>query len=359
MTQRFRFCTLTLDVYDGSRRAVHAPKMHGEAPYLHRGKPDLAAARKKEDIDSADEGGGSSLATSVHSSAPALPAAGDSCVLRTAPDALHTATAASTTDRVDCDPHNAIDSARPAARAKQQQHAAGLQVSEAAAQGMQQVIIRQNDSSGSTAVASSHRHSSGPTVPHQTAIESQALSLHSGVQSSRGAPLNSCSSARPVLGAGVADHSERPAALIGAEAVGMTPAVEPSEGFHTSTAVWEHHGVHGDSGAGAAVAGSVAVHVEGASGAGDEMDSGQEKALVLREPARFAALKTRSLWRQLASAEAIGLTLFFTAHVLILQLYLGAPSVVGASVQHMQARLPLSWSSLWARFRAWAVELCP
>jgi hypothetical protein len=46
--------------------------------------------------------------------------------------------------------------------------------------------------------------------------------------------------------------------------------------------------------------------------------------VVLRVPARFAALKQKSLWRQLVSAEAIYLTLFFTANVLILQLYLGA-----------------------------------
>ena len=107
------------------------------------------------------------------------------------------------------------------------------------------------------------------------------------------------------------------------DSVDVTSAVEPSEGFQTSTAVREHHGVSGTGGVSNAVAGAVVVSGECADVQADP-DVRQEKAVVLREPARFAALKTRSLWRQLASAEAIGLTLFFTANVLILQLYLGA-----------------------------------
>ncbi len=324
MTRNFRFCTLTLDAYDSSRRDGSASKLNGDAPYQHDAKPNPTAALKTGELESADECADSSLATSAHSSAPALPAAGDSCALMTARDAAHGANAGSAANTDDCDPHNSIHSAGSGARRQQQQHAAGVPIPVAAAQSIQQVSIHVRDSTGSTPALSDPSSEPDASVACRTAAKLQRQSPgHTEVQASSGALLDSSGSARPVPGAGFADVSKRSAAPSVAEAADATPAVEPSEGFQTSTAVREHHGVDDDRGAGTAVAGSVVVHTEGVSGAGPDPEAKQEKAVILREPARFAALKTRSLRRQLASAEAIGLTLFFTAHVLILQLYLG------------------------------------
>ena len=337
MTQNFRFCTLTLDAYDSSRRDGAGTKLNGDGPHQHDGKPDLAAALKTEELEGADEGGDSSRATSVHGSAPTWPAAGDSCALRTAPDAARGANPASAANMDDCDPHNSIDNAGSGARREQRQHAVGIPTSNAAAQGMQQVVMGEHDSIGSRPAVSYPCSRPDASVASRTAVMPQMQSSHhSGVQAPSSAPSHSGSSARPAPGAGFADLSKRLAAPNSAEAVDVTSAVEPSEGVQTSTAVREHHGVD-DRAAGSAVAGSVVVHTEGVSGAGADPDRGQEKAVVLREPARFAALKTRSLWRQLASAEAIGLTLFFTAHVLILQLYLGALPTLACSItpQHV------------------------
>ncbi len=325
MTRNFRFCTLTLDAYDSSRQDGSASKLNGDVPYQHDGKADSTAALKTEELEGADEGGcDSSLATSVHSSAPALPAAGDSYGVLAAPDAAHRANSASTANGVGHDLHKSIDGVGTSVKRGQQQHSSGVSVPDAAAHGMQQVVIRKDDSTGSMPAASYLGHSSGASVPNQTAIASRMSSQSPDMQSSSGAPLDSGSSATHVSGAGSAGIGRRPADPTHVEAADVTPAVAPSEGFQTSTAVREHRGVDDDRGAGTAVAGSVVVHAEGAAGPGPDPDRGQEKAVILREPARFAALKTRSLWRQLASAEAIGLTLFFTAHVLILQLYLGA-----------------------------------
>ena len=320
MTRNFRFCTLTLDAYDSSRRVGAGTKVDGDAPYQHIAKPDLRAALKTEALESADEGGDSSLATSVHSSAPALPGAGESCALSANP------AKASPASRLNLDLNNSIDSADSGAMTEQHQHAAGVTVPDEAAQGGQQAATHADDSTSRAPAPSYRGHSSGAPVPSPTPYEPQTLSFHPIVQSSNKPPVHSGSSARPVPGAGSADTSKQPTGPTDVEAADVTPTIEPSEGFQTLTAVREHHGVDDDRGAGtAAVAGSVVVHTDGVADAGPDPDNRQEKAVVLREPARFAALKTRSLWRQLLSAEAIGLTLFFTAHVLILQLYLGTP----------------------------------
>ena len=147
---------------------------------------------------------------------------------------------------------------------------------------------------------------------------------------------------------GQGSHDSGRSGEVATTEVGVAMAVAPSEGFQTSTAMRDTHdgNVAGPLAAGpgtAVIPGSraagggtnVAEYPPAVDGTDLESVSAPgsaapgpldrlEKAVVLREPARFAALKQKSLWRQLASAEAIYLTLFFTANVLILQLYLGA-----------------------------------
>lgn len=60
----------------------------------------------------------------------------------------------------------------------------------------------------------------------------------------------------------------------------------------------------------------------GSSGSGV---GGGKEAVVIPEAARFAALKSASLKRQLVSPEVLGMAAFFTVSVVVLQLYLGAP----------------------------------
>ena len=77
-----------------------------------------------------------------------------------------------------------------------------------------------------------------------------------------------------------------------------------------------------------------------------ESDSPQTDAaavVVVRESVRFTALKGLSVWRQMVSPEAVGLALFFTINVVILQLYLSKPSLPIPEPCDLNLRSDIPW----------------
>lgn len=53
-----------------------------------------------------------------------------------------------------------------------------------------------------------------------------------------------------------------------------------------------------------------------------------KRAVVVRESQRFGELRLQPFWKQICSPEAIGMTIFFTLNVLVLQFYLGQPNAI-------------------------------
>ena len=326
LTRSWRFRTLTLDAYASSQplkdfdrdslqlKGEEAERKGDVAPLRVTKGHQMADSLTQGAMAQDDPGSDDSLSTSVPSSVPALRTADDGTV----------DTAAALDGPSDADTY--VYSSLESARREQQERL--IDSTATAAVVADHVMIPVKDPDDSSRCAASW-----------SAVQSEAFS--EGVTLSRGQ---------------LPHHAGSNPSIATSDAV-VAAAVQPSQGFQTSTAVRDVHAgvvvgsiaeVPGYSsagtdttspGSGAASGGSTAgfgpgpgpgpggadlESVPGTARSGSGAVNRQEKAVVLREPARFAALKQKSLWRQLVSAEAIYLTLFFTANVLILQLYLGA-----------------------------------